>query len=83
MDKQKELNSIEVAYDKDADVLYMSEGTPHEAICQMLDNGIIIRRDPSTKKIVGFTIVDFISNFSKSKPQAIPIQAKFSLLQPA
>lgn len=81
MDKQK-LNQITVAYDKEADVLYMSEGEPKEAICQMLDDGVIIRKDPSTKEIIGFTIVDFISNFSKSIPQSIPIRASFMPLIP-
>ncbi len=77
------LNQIAVSYDKVADVLYLSEGKPQEAICQMLDGGVIVRKDPKTKKVVGFTIVDFISHFSKSIPQTIPIGASFSLLQPA
>ncbi len=83
MDKKGFINQIAVSYDKDADVLYLSEGQPREAICQILDNGIIVRKDPKSKEIVGFTILDFISNFSKSQPQSIPIGARFSLLQPA
>ena len=83
MDRQKKLNQITVSYDKDADVLYMSEGKPRESICKMLDNGVIVRKDPVTKEVVGFTIVDFITHFSKSIPQPIPIGAQFSLLQPA
>jgi len=82
MDFQK-LNQLNVAYDREADVLYMSEGEPKEAICQMFDDGVIVRKDPKTKKVTGFTIVDFISHFSKSIPQPIPIIATFSTLQPA
>jgi len=83
MGGQAKFNRINVAYDKSADVLYMSEGKPKQAVCQMLDDGIIVRKNPKTKEIIGFTIVDFISHFSKSKPQAIPIGARFSLLQAA
>jgi len=61
----------------------MSEGGPQQAVCKMLDDGVIVREDPRTKEIVGFTIVDFISHFSKSIPQPLPIGAKFSLLQSA
>ena len=80
---QKKSNQIAVSYDKDADVLYLSEGKPRKTICQMLNDGIVVRRNPKTKEVVGFTIVDFISHFSKAKPQSIPIGARFSLLRPA
>lgn len=83
MDKKGAFKQIEVSYDKAADVLYLSEGDPREAICQMLNDGVIVRKDPKTREVVGFTIVDFVSHFSKSKPQSIPIGARFSLLQPA
>lgn len=79
MDRQKKLDRITVAYDKDADVLYMTEGKPRKAICQMLDEGLIIRRDPKSKKVIGFTIIDFISRYSKARPRFLPIKAHFSL----
>lgn len=69
MDRQKKSDRITVAYDKEADVLYMTEGKPRKAICQMLD--------------VGFTIVDFISRYSRARPRFLPIKAHFSLLQTA
>ncbi|MBU4343752.1 MAG: DUF2283 domain-containing protein [Candidatus Omnitrophica bacterium] len=83
MDKKRAFNQITVSYDREADVLYMSEGKRCKAVCKMLDEGIIVRKDPKTKEIVGFTIVDFISHFSKLRPQSLPIGAKFSLLQTA
>ena len=48
-----------VSYDKDADVLYITEGKPRKAIGEMMEDGIIVRRDFKTKEIIGFTIVDF------------------------
>ncbi len=80
MAKQK-IDQLTVSYDKDADVLYITEGKPREAIGQMMDDGIIVRRDSKTKEIVGFTIVDFTEHFSNHKPQLIPLKARFSALQ--
>ncbi len=83
MDRQKKSDRITVTYDKEADVLYMTEGKPRKAVCQMLDEGLIIRRDPKSKKIIGFTLVDFISRYSKTRPRLLPLRAQFSLIQPA
>jgi uncharacterized protein YuzE len=76
MSKSK-IDQLRIAYDKDADLLYITEGKPREAIGEMMDDGIIVRRD-SKKKIIGFTIVDFTEHFSNDKPQPIPIKAQFS-----
>lgn len=80
MVKQKD-DRLTVSYDKDADVLYVTEGHPRQAISEMMDDGVIVRRDPKTKKVFGFTIVDFMEHFTGSKPQRIPLKAHFSLFQ--
>lgn len=72
-------HQLKVSYDKDADVLYMSEGEPKNAICEMVDGGFVIRKDPETKRVIGFTIIDFIANFSSTLPHTLPIQARFDL----
>ncbi len=59
-----------MSYDKDADVLYVSLGKPTKAIGRELENGVIERIDPKSKKIVGFTIV----GFSKKKEVQVPIK---------
>ena len=79
MVKQK-TDQLTVSYDKEADVLYITEGKPREAIGEMMDDGLIVRKDPKTKEIIGFTIVDFTEHFNTSKPQRIPIRVRFSLL---
>jgi len=79
----KQFDQLNVSYDREADVLYMSEGKPRETVCQMFDDGVVVRRDPKTKKVLGFTIIDFVSHFSKSKPQPIPLRATFTAFQPA
>ncbi len=69
---------LAIAYDKDADVLYITEGRPRKAIGEMVEDGVIVRRDPKTKAVVGFTIVDFMEHFTGTKPQRIPLKAHFS-----
>ena len=78
MVKQKN-DQLSVSYDKDADVLYITEGKPRKAVGEMMDNGVIVRRDPKTKEVVGFTIVDFTETFKSAKPQRIPLKARFTM----
>ena len=77
MVKQK-VDQLTVSYDKDADVLYISEGRPRKAIGEMMPGGVIVRRDPKTKEVIGFTIVDFMDHFTGSKAQRIPLKVHFS-----
>ena len=77
---RQKIDQLTVSYDKDADVLYITEGKPRQAIGQMMDDGVIVRRDSKTRAIVGFTIVDFTEHFTGSKPQRIPLKARFSAL---
>ena len=65
------------SYDEHADVLYIAVGAPRAAISEELDEGIVLRRDPKTKQVVGLTIVDFRTAFLKH-PKPLPL-----ILQPA
>lgn len=71
MDRQKQSNKLRMSYDKEADVLYLSLGSPKAAISDIDENGIIVRRDPETKKVVGLTVVDFLLNFSSAKAKLL------------
>ena len=76
-------NDLRFSYNKMADVLYMSIGTPRECIGEMTDEGIIVKLDPdNAKKIIGITILDFQKRFSKPHAQALPINM-IAKLQPA
>jgi len=46
-------------YDKEGDVLDIAISDPTELISKELDNDIIMRLDPHTDEIVGFTILNF------------------------
>lgn len=69
-------------YDKDADILYFSEGRPSaKVISKETSDDVILRLDPKTKKVKGFTILNFNKRL-KHKTTAIqlPIQAQLSPL---
>ena len=59
-------------YDWQEDILYATFGASKEAICLEEDEGVLIRVDPETDEVVGFTIIDFVERF-KRKAEALSI----------
>jgi len=53
-------NKVLFHYDRDGDVLYISIGKPMPASCIEQDDGTMLRVDPKTGIIVGWTIVDYM-----------------------
>ncbi len=71
-------DQLTFVYDREADVLYVSKGHPEYTDYQELDN-LILRLDPKTKEIVGFTIIDFEGRFVQTQaPVTIPLNATFA-----
>lgn len=68
-------------FDREADVLYFSKGKPSiHAISQEIGEDVIVRLDPTTKEVVGFTILNFLKRLrKKAKKVTVPLKAKFSL----
>ena len=54
-------------FDKKGDILDIAVGKPKEAISREIGNDVIIRIDPRTKEIVGFTILNFEKRFEHQK----------------
>lgn len=54
---------LDIDYDADADVLYVSFGPPREAVGMEVECGIIVRLDPDTEHVVGITIEAFRERF--------------------
>ena len=52
-------------YDKDGDVMDISLGKPKVAVSEEVDEDIVVRVDPQSREIVGFTIINFVSVFLK------------------
>ncbi len=66
-------------FDKEGDVLDISIGKPKKAISKEIGNDIVVRTDPKTKEIVGFTILNFERRFEKLKKEeeiSMPLKMK-------
>ncbi|MEA3340747.1 MAG: DUF2283 domain-containing protein [Chloroflexota bacterium] len=71
--------SLRIGYDQEADVLYLSLGEPRKGMeYQEVGNGIILRIDRVTEKVVGLTVMDFVQNFSSVTQVAqVPVAGEF------
>lgn len=65
-------------YDLEADVFYLSQGKPSfKAQSREASDDVILRLNPKTKKVVGFTILNFTRRLRQNKlPIVLPIQAE-------
>lgn len=69
-------------YDKEADIFYLSQGKPNaKDISQETDDDVVLRLDKKTKKIKGFTVMNFSRRGKQSKTSVeLPIEIQ---LKPA
>lgn len=67
-------------FDKEADIFYLSQGKPSAGdITRELDDDVVIRISPRTKKIRGFTVLNFTSRLKKGVlPVSLPIHAELT-----
>lgn len=69
-------------FDKKGDVLDVVIGKPIEAVSKEIGNDIVVRIDPKTKEIVGFTILNFEKRFEHvDKSETLPITATFAQVE--
>ena len=57
------IGQFELSYDRDADVLYVSIGSPRPAHTHEEDEGLLLRTDARTGETVGVTILDYEEHF--------------------
>lgn len=77
MNKQNQLN---IFYDEEADVLYLTKGHPDYTDYVEYRDNLILRFDPETNELIGFTIMDFSMYFTKKDEDIhLPINAKFEV----
>lgn len=50
---------MEISYDEDADVLYVTLEDAERTDTEHRDDDILVRKNADTGEIVGFTIIDF------------------------
>ena len=71
---------LRFSFDKGADVLDISIGSPKKAISREVDDDFFVRLDPKTKKVIGFSILNFEKWFKdESDKKIVPIKAEFLL----
>lgn len=68
--------NLNIFYDSEADVLYFSKGTPSgKDISDEVADEVVIRKNPKTKEVTGFTILNFSKKSKKSsKSFKLPIE---------
>ncbi len=65
-------------YDQEADVLYVSQGRPEYTDYVEAGDDLILRLDPQTREVVGFTILDFVAQLSRREAGLrIPLDVVF------
>jgi uncharacterized protein YuzE len=70
---------LEWDYDAEADVLYLSLGTPRAAEGVDVGEGVVLRYDPEQREVVGLTVVGLRARLLKglaSSPAAEPVPVR-------
>lgn len=65
---------LQVAYDRDADALYLSVGDPRPSITRPIGEGVILRLDADTGQVLGLTVLN-LSTRADSEP--LPVSVYF------
>ena len=72
--------TLRFAYDKQGDILDIAIGHPRRAISREVEDDVFVRLDPKSKKVVGFSILNFTKRFKGVHDiRPIPVTASFSL----
>ena len=72
--------TLRFAYDKEGDILDIALGRPRPAISREIDDDVFVRLDPKSKKVIGFSILNFTKWFKDlDDARPIPVTASFSL----
>jgi uncharacterized protein YuzE len=66
-------------YDREEDILYLTLGDSDSALCIEQGDGFLVRIDPASGEVVGFTVVDF--SLRTAERVAVPVYAQFALSQ--
>jgi hypothetical protein len=57
------MNQLQITFDLESDVLYLSLGEPQEGIALEISPGIFERRNTRTNEIIGWTVIDFFTRY--------------------
>ncbi len=66
---------MQIAYDREADVLYLTVGEPRPAISREVGDDVLLRVDAETGEVVGMTILNLSTRDSLEKlPVRVDLQ---------
>ena len=75
-------DGMKIFYDREADVLYVTRGKPEYTDYVEHSDDVILRLDPETKQLIGFTIIDFSQHFAKQESDiTLPFGIEFQLYE--
>ncbi len=76
------MSALQYYFEKEADVLYVSQGEPRaDADSEEVGEGVVARFDPNTLEVVGFTILNFLKRSGKDLPAVVlPFHAELTLV---
>jgi len=66
-------------YDREEDILYVTLGGSDSALCIEQGNGFLVRIDPESGEVVGFTVIDF--SLRAAERVSLPVYSQFALPQ--
>jgi uncharacterized protein YuzE len=67
-------NVMQLFYDADSDVLYLSIGDPRPAVSEEIDDDVLLRLDPETGEIVGLTVLSLARFTSLTASRLLPLE---------
>ncbi|MBC8449916.1 MAG: DUF2283 domain-containing protein [Chloroflexi bacterium] len=75
---------LKISYDQEADVLYVSLARLEYTRYVEIGDDLILRLDPDSDEIVGFTIIDFAAHFGRRAVLSLdlPLLATLTPLRP-
>lgn len=67
-------------YDREGDVLYITVGEAQAAVSRELDDDVLVRVNPDTGRVVGMTVLNFVSRFSDlANEHPLPVHMALSV----
>ncbi|MBI5392378.1 DUF2283 domain-containing protein [Candidatus Woesearchaeota archaeon] len=67
------MEKIRVMFDKQGNTLDVWFEEPREAICEETGNGVILKKDFKTGKVIGFEKLNILSNLKEQKDLPVEV----------
>lgn len=68
------LSELNIGYDQDHDILYVTIGAPVPSYCDEDNEGVLFRKSTNSHKLSGVTIMDFSKKTELQLQRILPIE---------